>query len=386
MTEPFFFKASARLVDFMRQADEPGLINLAAGIPGLDALPVAALKEAFARGLENEGAKLFAYHHPEGDHALRDLLAERLRQRGVKINGPELFTTSGCTQALSVMLSVIVGPGDIVACEAPAYYGMLELLSEAGVKVLPLPINGGEGINLSITEELLTRWKPRCLVICSSLSNPSGATVPEAGREQLVELCRRLGIRIIEDDIYGELVDGGAPKPMLAFDDGSTVSYVSSFSKSVSPGLRVGLCAPGSLFADATARKCQQDLHSAVPTEVALREFIAAGALEPHLAALRARNQRRRALGLAAIERCFPEGTQVTHPQGGYMLWAEFPRPVDLPKLRALARAQQVAFASGDVFFAGAPERSAMRLNCAKASEEDLVRGFEVIGSLLGDL
>ncbi len=383
MTEPFTFNAPARLIDFMRQADEPGLINLAAGIPGLDALPAEALREAFERALAGGGAGLFAYHHPDGDHGLRELLAERLRARGADVSGPRLFTTTGCTQGLSVMLSVIVKPGDVVAVEAPAYYGMLEILSTLGARALPLPLAGGEGIDLEIAAEFIARWKPRCLVVCSSLSNPSGATIPESHRERLVELCRGLGVRILEDDIYAELVDGGAPKPMLAFDDGSTVSYVSSFSKSISPGLRVGVCAPGSLFDEATARKCQQDLHSAVPTEVALREFLASGAMEPHLKLLRARNSRRREIALATLAKSFPQGTRVTSPAGGYMLWAELPHAVDFAKARAAAREQHVAFAAGDVFFAARPATSSVRLNCARASEEELVRGLEILGPLL---
>ena len=120
MFEPFLFKAAGRLVDFMRQADEPGLINLAAGVPGLDALPAAELTRAFEQASKKDGSALFAYHHPEGDHALRDLVAEQLRARGASIRGTELITTTGCTQALQLMLSVLLKPGDVVACEAPA--------------------------------------------------------------------------------------------------------------------------------------------------------------------------------------------------------------------------------------------------------------------------
>ncbi len=383
MNEPFHFKSSARLIDFMRQADEPGLINLAAGVPGLDALPTAALSEAMEEAIKKEGPRLFAYHHPDGDHGLRERLADRLRRRGVEVNGPQLFTTSGCTQGLSVMLSILVQPGDVVAIEAPAYYGMLEILSALNARVLPLPLAGGDGVDPEIAEQLLSRWKPRCLVICSSLSNPSGATVPEPQRERLVEICRKLGVRIIEDDIYAELVDGGAPKPMRAFDDGSTVSFVSSFSKSISPGLRAGICVPGTLFDEASARKCQQDLHCAVPTEVALREFLAMDAMDPHLELLRERNARRRAVGIAAIGESFPAGTRVTSPRGGYMLWVEFATRHNLAEVRTKARAQGVAFASGDVFYASQPATSSMRLNCAKASEEELVRGIGILGRIL---
>ena len=383
MTEPQTFRAAGRLIDFMRQADEPGLINLAAGVPGLDALPADELRAAFARGFEKEGAKMFAYHHPEGDRALRDHLAARLNARGANLRGDQLVTVTGCTQGLQLMLSVLVQPGDIVAVEAPAYYGLLELLSVAGVRVLPLPVADGDGIDPAQAEPLLARWKPRCLIVCTALSNPSGATVPVANRERLVALCRTHGVRLIEDDIYGELVDGGAPKTMLAWDDGSTVSYVTSFSKSVSPGIRVGVCVPGSLHEDYAARKCQQDLHSAVTSEVTLREFLESGALDPHLARLRERHRHRRTIALDAIARSFPAGTRVTPPRGGYMLWAEMPRTIDLAAVRDAARAERIVFASGAVFFTQPPEKTCLRLNCAKATEAELLHGLTTLGAIL---
>ncbi|MCE9609470.1 MAG: PLP-dependent aminotransferase family protein [Chthoniobacter sp.] len=383
MNEPQTFRAAGRLVDFMRQADEPGLINLAAGVPSPEALPVEELRAAFARGFAKEGAGMFAYHHPEGDRSLRALLAARLSARGANLSSEQLVTVTGCTQGLQLLLSVLVQPGDIVAVEAPAYYGLLELLSVAGVRVLPLPVANGDGIDPAQAGPLLARWKPRCLIVCTALSNPSGATIPEANRERLVELCRAHGVRLIEDDIYGELVDSGAPKTMLAWDDGSTVSYVTSFSKTVSPGLRVGFCVPGSLHEEYAARKCQQDLHSAVPTEVALREFLESGAFDPHLGRLRERNQHRRTLALDAIARAFPAGTRVTPPRGGYMLWAELPRAIDLAAVRDAARRERVVFASGAVFFTQPPERTCLRLNCAKATEPELKHGLATLGAIL---
>lgn len=383
MHQPFTFRAQGRLIDFMRQADEPGLINLAAGVPALESLPADALRDAFERAYAKDGAAIFAYHHPEGDHRLRELLAERLGRRGAKISGSQVVTTTGCTQALQVMLSILIKPGDIVACEAPAYYGMLELLSEAGAQVLPIPVAGADGIDLSLTEELVERWRPKCLIVCAALSNPSGATMPVPARQRLVEICRKNGVRLIEDDIYGELVDGEAPQSMLAWDDGSTVSYVTSFSKTISPGLRVGFCVPGTLHEEFAARKTQQDLHSAVTTEATLREFLEAGAFDPHLEGLRARNHYRRELALDAIRRSFPDGTSVIPPTGGYMLWAGLPQAVDLGDIRKRAREQRVVFAAGGVFFPAPPERGYLRLNCAKATEEELVGGLETLGRIV---
>jgi DNA-binding transcriptional MocR family regulator len=383
MTEPRSFRAAGRLVDFMRQADDPGLINLAAGVPGLDSLPTEDLQQAFARAFAHDGAKMFAYHHPEGDHALREQLAARLQARGASVRGPQLVTVTGCTQGVQLLISILIKPGDIVAVEAPAYYGMLEVLSVAGARVLPLPVVGPDGFDLDSAEDLLARWKPRALIVCAALSNPSGATIPDEKRPRLVEICRTHGVRLIEDDIYGELIEDGVPRSLLAWDDGSTVSYVSSFSKSVSPGLRVGVCAPGSLYEEFAARKCQQDLHSAVVSEVALREFLAADAMDPHLARLRIRNARRRALALEAIARAFPKGTRTTPPRGGYMLWTELSQAVDLAAVRDEARRQRVVFGAGPVFFTAPPLTSSLRLNCAKASETELVTGLEALGAIL---
>lgn len=364
----------------MRQADDPGLINLAAGVPGIDALPSAALREALAQAFEKEGDSMFAYHHPEGDPGLRELLAARLRQRGADVRSGEVFTTTGCQQGLQLMLEVLARPGDVVACEVPAYYALLELIAARGCSILPLPVRGPESFDLDEVDALLERWRPKCVFICTTLSNPTGATIPEPNRPRFVEICRRHGVRIVEDDIYAELTADRVPPPLRAFDDGSTVSYVSSFSKSAAPGLRAGVCVPGTVYEAAAARKVQQDMHSTVMSEIALRNFLKAGAFEPHLVWLRERNQRRRSLALTAIERFFPSGAKPWCQRGGYMIWVEFSGRIDFAKAREMARKDRVVFAAGDVFFPTPPERSYVRLNCAKAVEDDLARGIEVLG------
>ena len=383
MNAPFLFQARGRLVDFMRQADEPGLINLAAGVPATESLPTAELRAAFAKACDDDGARLFAYHHPDGDHRLRALFAERLAKRGAGVEGSQVLTTTGCQQALQVMLSVLVKPGDIVACQTPAYYALLELIAATGARILPLPERGGGGFDVAEVSELLERWRPKCLFVCTTLSNPSGSTMPEAARVSLVNVCRSLGVRIIEDDIYAELVDGGAPKPMRAFDDGSTVSYVTSFSKSVSPGLRAGFCVPGTIFEEAATLKCQEDMHGSVLSEGTLRAFLEMGAAEPHLARLRERNRRRRGIASETIARSFPGGTQIAEPLGGYMLWVQLPDAADLAQVKMKAREKGVVFCSGDVFFPAEAPGKFMRLNCAKASEAELVRGLEILGAAI---
>jgi DNA-binding transcriptional MocR family regulator len=383
MIEPFHFEPRGRLIDFMRQAEMPGIINLAAGVPGMDALPAGELHTAFETAFRKRRASVFAYHHPEGDPVLRQLLAERLKQRGARVEGGDVLTTTGCQQGLQLMMTLLVRPGDVVACQVPIYYALLELISAAGARILPIPEHGPDGIDPEELKELVKQWNPKCLFLCPTLSNPSTVTLSNSQREKIVEICRQQKVRIIEDDIYAELVEAGAPKPMRAFDDGSTVSYVSSYSKCIAPGLRAGFCVPGDLFQAAATLKCQQDMHSSVVSESILRTFLEMRYMDGHLARLRPRNALRLEAAVEAVNKSFPADTKVQRPEGGYMIWVELPEGSDVAMLAQNAKERGVVFASGSVFFPGEIPQPTLRLNCSKAEHSDLVQGIHVLGSVL---
>lgn len=380
---PVEVRLSAGLTDFMRQTARPGLINMAAGIPSDDALPVDDLREAATVALDGRALAALGYHAPEGDVELRELIAERLRGRGARVGAEGVVITTGCSQGLAIMISLMVRAGDVVACERPAYYALLEMISRAGGLALQIPSGLDSGPDPETVEGCLARWRPKCLVVCSSLSNPSGATVPAGARARIVESCRRHGVRLLEDEIYADLRDDGGGEPMLASDDGSTVSLVSSFSKTVAPGLRVGYAVPGAVFESFVRRKCIEDIHSSAIAEATVAEFLRRGRLDPHLARLREFYGARRKLARQAVLRAFPPGTEVSSPIGGFVLWARLPVGVDLDAAQARAMEAGVSFCHGGVFFAETPERPCMRLNCAKASEADLLRGIGILGELL---
>lgn len=382
--EPFAFKSPSRLIDFMREADKLGLINLAAGVPSPALLPTKDLARAFNNALKQNGGEVFAYHHPEGDHELRELIAERLKRRGLKVKPKELVITTGCTQSLQVMLTLVTEPGDVVACEAPAYYGMLELLSYFKVHVLPIPTHLRDGMDLNALQDRIRKYKPKAVVVCSTLSNPCGATIPPNRRKEFVEICRRAGVRIIEDEVYAELHDRGV-KPLRAFDDGSTVSYVASFSKSISPGIRVGYAIPGTWFEDFAERKCQQDMHSSVVSEMTMREYIKLPAADRNLEKLRKVFAKRRKIARKAIEETFPEGTLLNEPEGTYMYWAVLPEEVDLRGIQKKLARKKIAFGHGQAFLQKPEEQRMMRLNTAKATEEELDYGLRELGKQICD-
>ena len=384
MISPYTFTPRARLLEFMRQAGNPHLINLAAGLPSTECVPKADLKRAFDAAFLEEADLALGYHTPDGDYLLRDRMAKRLARREIHVTADDLVMTTGCTQALHGMIGLLAQPGDVVACEAPAYYATLEILGDLGVRILPVPVRNSQGVDLELVSALFERFRPRLFIVCSTLSNPSGATIPNEARGALVELCRKTGTKILEDEIYGDLSEIDGLLPIRSYDDGATVSYVTSFSKTVAPGIRVGVCIAGPNTDRFALLKCQQDMHSATLCEVAFRKYLEQSDFEGHLRFLKALNRQRRELAGQVIGEYFPAGTMVWQPEGGFLLWAEVPQRIDIESAYQAALEQNVAFSRGTAFYTSPEAKvSAMRLNCSRPTEEQLVAGLEVLGKIL---
>jgi DNA-binding transcriptional MocR family regulator len=384
MNSPYKFAPRARLLEFMRQAGNPKLINLAAGLPSVDCVPKAALKRAFEAAFSEEPDVALGYHTPDGDYALREKIAERFARRGISVTPEEMVITTGCTQALHGMIRLLAQPDDIVACEAPAYYATLEMLGDTGIRVLPIPVRNSKGVDLDLVSSLFERFRPKFFVVCSTLSNPSGATMPNEARRALVEICQKTDTRILEDEIYGELSEIDGLRPIRSYDDGSVVSYVTSFSKTVAPGIRVGVCVPGGNTDRFAQLKCQQDMHSATLCEVAFRKYLENADLDSHLAYLKALNRQRREMARELIENHFPQGTIIWIPEGGFLLWVEVPQGIDIEAAYQAALQKNVAFSRGTAFFT-TPEAkvNSIRINCSRPTTNQLVQGLEILGKIL---
>ena len=365
-----------RLLDLMRQTEDPHVINLAAGIPSADFLPLDALRTALEGELASRAREMFSYHRPEGASLLREAIRDYLGVRGVGVQPEQILVTTGCSGALATMMNTVLKRGDTVVCEAPAYYGQLELLRAIGVKFRTVNTAVGQEPDPAKWEKALkAKPKPKLLVVTSTLSNPSGATLKEEWRPRMVEICRKMGIPILEDDIYGDLLGRGRPKPLRAYDDGSTVLYVTSFSKTVAPGLRIGFALPGKWMDAAADRQCRQTIHGGVPPEFITASFLRSGRMEGHLEMLRSVYAKRRELAGGILSRELPEGVRADDPSGGYMLWVRGGRPGLMEDVSKQCLAKGVAVVGGGIFFATPPKEACFRLNCARATPEDLARG-----------
>ena len=373
-----------RLLDLMRQTEDPHVINLAAGIPSSDFLPLEALKGAMEGEMASRGREMFSYHRPEGAGILREAIRDYLKVRGVSLSSDQVLVTTGCTGALSSMMGTILKKGDTVVCEAPAYYGQLELLQAIGVKFRTVPTAVGQEPDPAKWQKAIqAKPKPKLVVVTSTLSNPSGVTLREEWRPKLLEICKKAGVPILEDDIYGDLLGRGRPKPIRAFDDGSTVIYVTSFSKTVAPGLRIGFALPGKWMDAAADRQCRQTIHGGVPAEYVAAAFLRSGRMESHLEMLQSVYAKRRELAGGILARELPVGVRADDPRGGYMLWVRGGRPGMMDEVAKQCLAKGVAVVGGGIFFANPPKEACFRLNCARATPEDLARGVGIFCEVL---
>ena len=376
-----------RLLDLMRQTEDPHVINLAAGIPSSDFLPMDALKTALEGEIQSRAREMFSYHRPEGAASLREAIRDYLRVRGVTVTAEEVLVSTGCSGALATVMGTLLKKGDTVVCEAPAYYGQLELLRAIGVKFRTVNTAVGQEPDPAKWEKALrAKPKPKLLVVTSTLSNPSGATLREEWRPRMVEICRKMRVPILEDDIYGDLLGRARPKPLRAFDDGSTVLYVTSFSKTVAPGLRIGFALPGKWMDAAADRQCRQTIHGGVPPEFVTASFLRSGRLEGHLEMLRSVYAKRRELAGGILSKELPDGIRADDPLGGYMLWVRGGRPGLMEEVSKQCLAKGVAVVGGGIFFANPPKEACFRLNCARATPEDLGRGVGIFCEVLNTL
>ena len=375
---------SQRLVRVLRAGAKTGVAPLAAALPAPELLPVAALQRLYA-GVARRMPKLLegGSHINTDEPALVRQLVRRSLAWGGPIAAEEFVITNSCTEALGLCLRAVTKPGDTVAVESPAYYLMLQLLETLGLKALEIPTDprtgmSGEALDLATRNGGIAA----CLIVANG-SNPLGCVMPDDRKRQFSALTAARGVAVIEDDIYGDLHLGSErPWPIKAFDKVGNVMLCSSFSKSLSPALRIGFVAAGRHRAAIALQKTITSGGTNPITQHVLAEYLESGAYERHLRTLRRAYLQQVQTMRLAVSRHFPADTRITQPQGGYVLWVELPESIDTAKLYEQAVAENLAYVPGDLFSASGMYRNCLRLNCGNPHTpeiEDAVRRLGVI-------
>jgi DNA-binding transcriptional MocR family regulator len=350
----------------MRTLADPALVPLGRGVPNPELLPIEKLTRMLATEARRFRLDSVTYAGAKGLKRLRTQIAKRSLDAGVRLTPDEIVVTSGCVEAVTLALQATCRPGDTVAVGSPVYYTFLNSIQELGLKVLEIPSTPREGMSIEVLAYALQHHPVRACLVIANFNNPLGSVMPDERKAELVRLLRSHDIPLIEDDVYGELGFGlHRPTATKAHDEAGLVLYCSSFSKTLAPGYRVGWIAPGRYREQVQRLKAVFSLASASPTQLAVAEFLTSGGYDRHLRALRRTYAAQLGHARAAIARSFPEGTRVTRPDGGFVVWVELPPDVDGLALHHQALRKGIAVAPGTLFTTSDRYRNCIRVSGA---------------------
>ena len=387
---------SSVIRELLKLVQQPDIISFAGGLPAPELFPVAEIQAACQRVLEEHGPQALQYSTTEGYPPLRRFIVEKMAEYGIAAEEENVLITHGSQQGLDLIGKVFVDRGDVILLEAPSYLGAIQAWRPYEPRFVTVPIDE-DGMQVNLVEELLIRKRPKFIYALPNFQNPAGTTLPLERRQRLVELANHYGVPIIEDDPYGELrYSGEHIPPILVLDarrlaaqgenDGNRyhkgdVIYLSTFSKTLAPGFRLGwVVAPVEVIRRLVLAKQGTDLHTNTFGQMVAYEVIRSGFLKRHVRRLRQVYRERRDTMLAAMEVYFPEGVTWTVPDGGLFLWVILPEGMDAQELLADAIEEKVAFVPGSAFYATGGGANTLRLTFANAPPDKIEIGIERLG------
>lgn len=353
------------------------MISFARGIPAPECLPVEELADCAKAAIEGDGKAVLSYGPGGGYGPLREWIAAR---HGVEPG--RVVVTSGSLQGFVFLAEQLVQPGARVLVEAPTYDRPIKILRRLGAEIVGLPMDD-DGLEPDALEQALASGpKPAFLYTIATFQNPSGRTLSEERRRRVAEIAREHELFVLEDDPYGLVRYDGEPLPTLfELEGGVNVTYASSFSKTVAPGVRVGyFVLPAPLAKQIEALAVSTYISPPFMTQATVHEFLHRGNFEPNLERVRGLLGARRDAMLDALEQQLPDGATWSRPEGGYFVWVDLPH--DAPTV-AQAEAAGVTFVAGQDFFADGGGAQSMRLAFSVVSPEEIAEGVSRLAPLL---
>jgi 2-aminoadipate transaminase len=385
---------SSAIRELLKLTQNPEIISFAGGLPAPEVFPTERFREACDRVLEKQARLALQYGATEGYEPLREMIARHTSRYGVKAKPENVLITSGSQQALDLIGKLMINPGDRVLVEAPTYLGALQAFNVYGAEYVSVP-SDNDGLRSDLLEASL-RLGPKFMYVLPNFQNPGGTTLAEGRRHELVLLADRYGVPIIEDDPYGQLrYEGEHLTPLIVLDRENlrrdngysigNVIYLSTFSKTLAPGLRLGwIVAPPEVISKLVQLKQGADLHTSTFVQMVAYEVARDNFLDEHIKLIRRVYGERRDVMLRAMEENFPSEVTWTRPQGGLFLWVTLPEGMDCHQLFEAAIKENVAFVPGDSFYASnghADEgRRHFRLNFSNASPDQIREGIRRLG------
>ncbi|MBI2897966.1 MAG: PLP-dependent aminotransferase family protein [Deltaproteobacteria bacterium] len=376
-----------RIRALYRAVRDPSIVPLGTAVVSPELFPADRLNRMLAAIARGAGGSGVAYDPPPGYPPLRQQIALRAVEAGCDIGADDLVTTNGAMEAVQLCLMAVTRPGDAIAVESPIYYGMVQLVEAMRLRAIEIPVNPRTGMDLDVLEEVSKGQRIAACLSLPSFGNPVGARMPDDCKERLVRMLARAGVPLIEDDIYGDLYfDGPRPRPAKAFDRDGLVMLCSSFSKTLAPGYRVGWTAPGRALEAVERLKFVQTVGCPTLPQMAITEFLRSGGYDHHLRTMRRRLAAQVATFADAVYDGFPEGTRISRPAGGFVLWVELPGGASALHLQERALERGISIAPGPIFSVRERFASFIRLNCGYPWSEPIDRAIRTLGQLVREM
>ena len=358
------------------------LISFASGIGDAHLFPAEDFRKVLQTVMRRDGIAALDYGEPNGHAPLRETITHILASQGLQTQSDNVLITAGSQQALSLVSQLLLKAGDVIMVESPTYSGALDLFHALGFKVVGIPVDR-QGMQVESLEKLLQQHHPKLIYTIPTFHNPTGTCLSTSRRIELIVLADRYNIPILEDDFVGDLRYEGRSQPALkALDPGGRVIYVSTFSKILMPGLRVGfLVAEGPIYQRLVDFKRVNDLATSTLIQRALEVYVTVGRYQRYLRRSCQIFRKRRDAMLSGIERYLPAGIKLDPPQGGLFIWLQLPENLSLEKLLPLAWEEGVDLSPGNGFF---PDQTGgdnwLRLNFVAQSPDQIEEGIKRLG------
>ncbi|NOX49707.1 MAG: PLP-dependent aminotransferase family protein [Gammaproteobacteria bacterium] len=373
-----------RVLRLIQNIGQANLIQFGANVPDASYLPTHAISKAVSKVSRKYKTAATNYEVPPGLPLLRQQIARRMVDLGSICRPDDVLITNGCQEALYLTLKSTTKAGDVVAVESPTYYGLLQIIDSLGLKALEIPTHPREGISISALRQALEQWPIRACIVAPNFSNPTSALMPEANRSQLLGLISEFpAVSFIEDDVYGDLYFGSQRPGILQSLDSPNVFYCSSFSKSLSPGLRIGWVVAPKIQDRLEYEKFVTNCATPTLNQLATAELLAKGRYDNHLKGMRIALCQAMSKLANRVHQHFPHNTKVTRPSGGMALWVELDKSISATDLADIALAKGISLAPGPIFSSTGQFKHYIRLTCAVAWNEPVEEAIKLLGTLV---
>ena len=370
--------------EILKVTVNPKVISFAGGLPNPSSFPIQGVQNATQKVLTSNGESVLQYSTTEGYLPLREYISDRyLKKKGIKVNPDEILITNGSQQGLDLIGKVFINKNDDILIERPGYLGAIQALSIYEPNFHPVPLLD-DGIDTNSLKEALEDYNPKLFYAVPNFQNPSGMTYTAQNREKVASILKNYDTIFIEDDPYGELRFLGQDVPSMKTYLGDNVILLGSFSKIVSPGMRLGwICAKPEIMEKLVIAKQASDLHTNYFSQRVVHQYLIDNDIDEHIQMIKKLYKGQRDCMVSMIEKYFPKEVQTTKPEGGMFLWATLPEGFSSLELFEIASKDNVAFVPGDPFYVNEKDTNTLRLNYTNSDEATIEEGIKRLGKAI---